>query len=174
VGGDSAGRYKSLVGNYSLHGTSLLIKRGLLETRPNPTYPAAQFLSQTRLELTKRFSTSPHQILSLSLHLDGDYGMRKQLRNSSKAYRMPSTNTAVYNAMTRCTGHSQDTPKMPSKPIQQCFEFHCLADWTFSHVQRPNLKTLRQNQPRRSILNLIPHSRSIAVDLVICLSICHR
>jgi len=116
VGGGSAGRYKSLVGNYSLRGTSLLINRGLLEAQPNPIYLAVQFLSQTRLELIKRFFTSPHQILSLSLHLDGDYGMRKQLRNSSKTYRMPSANAAVDNAMTRCTSHSQDTFEMSSKP----------------------------------------------------------
>jgi len=83
---------------------------------------------------------SPHQSLSLSLQLDGDYGAKvdpvlEQLRKSSKAYRMPSTNVAVDEAMIRCTGWSQDTYKMPSKPIEQGFKFHCLADhgyiWDF-------------------------------------------
>jgi hypothetical protein len=51
-----------------------------------------------------------------------------QLRESSKAYQMPSTNVSIDEAMIRCTGHSMDTHKMPSTLIQQGFEFHCLAD----------------------------------------------
>ena len=50
-GGGSSGRYQLLVGNQSLHERSQLINRGLLETRLNPTYPAAQFLGQTGLEM---------------------------------------------------------------------------------------------------------------------------
>jgi hypothetical protein len=48
---------------------------------------------------------------------------------------LPSTNVAVDEAMMRCTGRSRDTYKMPNKPIQRGYKFHCLADhgyvWDF-------------------------------------------
>ena len=57
------------------------------------------------------------------------------LRYSSQRFRMPSTHIAIDEAMIRCTGRSSDTYKMPSKPIEQGFKFHCLGDhgyiWDF-------------------------------------------
>ena len=59
----------------------------------------------------------------------------KQLRIGSQSYRMPSTNVAVDESIIRCTGCSNDIYKMPSKPIEQGFQFHCLPDhrymWDF-------------------------------------------
>jgi hypothetical protein len=136
----------------------------------NPTYPAAQLMSQTRLEQLKRI----FHVFSPNFELVAP--SKRRLRHAKaasekfKAYRMPSTNVSVDKAMIRCTGHSQDTYKMHNKPIQQCFKFYCLAD---RNVRRPDPKALCRNQPGRSILSLITHSRSIAVGLAICLSICH-
>ena len=48
---------------------------------------------------------------------------------------MPSSHTATDECMVRATERFQDTYKMPSRPIQQGFKFHCLADqgyiWDF-------------------------------------------
>ena len=107
----------------------------------NPAHPIAQFMSQTRFEQIKQY----FHVSSPKLELVTPTGRRlwhakvdpvlEQLRKSSKAYRMPSTNVAVDEAMIRCTGRSQDTYKMPSKSIEQGFKFHCLADhgyvWDF-------------------------------------------
>jgi hypothetical protein len=101
----------------------------------NPSHPITQWMSQTRYEQIKRYFhvASPDAEL-----FDKDRKKRlwhakvdpvlDQLRKSSKAYRMPSSNVAVDEAMIRCTGRSIDTYKMPSKPIEQGFKFHCLAD----------------------------------------------
>jgi hypothetical protein len=52
----------------------------------------------------------------------------EQLRKSSQQYRMPSTHISLDECMMRANGQSPDTYKMPSKPIEQGFKFHCLAD----------------------------------------------
>jgi hypothetical protein len=48
---------------------------------------------------------------------------------------MPSTHIALDEAMIRATGHSPDTYKMPSNPIEQGFKFHVVAEhryeWNF-------------------------------------------
>lgn len=58
-----------------------------------------------------------------------------QLRQSSQSLRVLSPNVSIDEAMIRCTGRSLDTYKMPNKPIEQGFKFHCLADhgyiWDF-------------------------------------------
>ena len=58
-----------------------------------------------------------------------------QLRSASQALCLPSSNISIDEAMIQCTGRSQDTYKMPRKPIELGFKFNCLADhgyiWDF-------------------------------------------
>jgi len=78
--------------------------------------------------------------------------MINQLRSASQAFRLPSFNNTIDEAMIQCTGCSQDTYKIPSKPIELGFKFHCLADhgyiWDFhptSNQTRPDPVPVIQN-----------------------------
>jgi len=61
--------------------------------------------------------------------------MMNQLRSASPALRLSSSNITIDDAMIQCTGCSQDTYKIPSKPIELGFKFHCVANhgyiWDF-------------------------------------------
>jgi hypothetical protein len=110
----------------------------------NPLHPIRTHMSQTRFEQIKRYlhiesplapkEIKEHGTVRRLWHSKVD-PMLNELRESAQKYRVPSTNVAVDEAMMRCTGRSQDTYKMPSKPIEQGFKFHCLADhgyvWDF-------------------------------------------
>ena len=58
-----------------------------------------------------------------------------QLRESSQRYQVPPSHIVMDECMMRATERSPDTYRMPSKPIEQGFKFHCLADhgyiWDF-------------------------------------------
>ncbi|RPB04713.1 hypothetical protein L873DRAFT_1786167 [Choiromyces venosus 120613-1] len=54
-----------------------------------------------------------------------------QLYSSSQALHLPSPNVSIDEAMIRCIGHSQDTYKMPNKPIKLGFKFHCLVNHVY-------------------------------------------
>jgi hypothetical protein len=112
----------------------------------NPLHPIRTHMSQTRFEQIKRYlhiesPSAPKEQKDPSTGKVTRFWHSKvdpildQLRKSSQRYRTPSTNVAIDEAMIRCTGRSQDTYKMPSKPIEQGFKFHCLADhgyvWDF-------------------------------------------
>jgi len=107
----------------------------------NPTHPICEYMGQTRFEEIKRY----FHVSSPDLPKIAPTGRRlchskvdlilDQLRKSSHQYRMPSTHVSLDECMIRATGRSPDTYKMPSKPIEQGFTFHCLADhgytWDF-------------------------------------------
>jgi hypothetical protein len=107
----------------------------------NPTHPITDYMSQTRFEQIKRYfhvnhpEDPMHSPTGRRLWHSKVDRILEQLRKSSKAYRMPSTHIALDEAMIRATGHSPDTYKMPSKPIEQGFKFHVVAEhryvWDF-------------------------------------------
>ena len=103
----------------------------------HPTHPICKYMGQTQFEEIEMYfhlsspdlpNTAPtgrrlwHRKVDLILD---------QLRKSSQQYRMPSTHVSLDECMMRATGRSPDTYKMPSKPIEQGFKFHCLADHGF-------------------------------------------
>jgi hypothetical protein len=105
----------------------------------SPTHPITNYMSQTRFEQVKRyFHVSDLDEVTVTAkgrrlwHCKVD-PLLDQLRKSSQAYRLPSSNVSVDEAMIRCTGRSQDTYKMPSKPIEHGFRFHCLAEHGYIH-----------------------------------------
>ena len=81
-------------------------------------------MSQTRFEKIKRYyheaaSDAPiHTATGRRLWHSKTDLLLVQLRYSSQPYRMPSTHIPIDECMMRATGQSQDTYKMPSKPIQ--------------------------------------------------------
>jgi hypothetical protein len=100
----------------------------------NPAHPISEHMGQSRFEEMKRyFHLSP-----LGRPKETPLGRRlwrskvdevfDQLREISQRYRVPSSHIAVDECMIRATGRSPDAYKMPSKPIEQGFKFHCLAD----------------------------------------------
>lgn len=100
-----------------------------------PSHDISDYMSQTRFEDIKRYlhitppdtaaydSTSKRRLW----HQKVD-PLLNQLRHASQAYRVPSSNIAIDEAIIRCTGRSQDTYKTPFKPIPQGLKFHCAAD----------------------------------------------
>ena len=106
-----------------------------------PFHHISEFMSQMRFKQIKRY----YHIASPDAPDIAPEGRRlwhskvdpifKQLTISSQSYHTPSTNVAVDEYLIRCTGRSMDTYKMCSKPIEQGFKFHCLADhgymWDF-------------------------------------------
>jgi len=98
-------------------------------------------MSQTRLEEIKRyFHVSPldlPKVLPCGRQLwHGKVDLLlTQLREASKKYRTPQSNITIDEAMIRFMGRSVDICKMPSKPIEIGYKFHCLADhgyvWDF-------------------------------------------
>ena len=146
MGGGNAGA-EFVVGYCTVHGCLFCSSsKGLLEARQSYRHPPDPRLSQTRFEQIKRY----YHVAALDAPTHTATGRRlwhskvdpllDQLRYSSQHYRMPSTHIAIDECMIWATGRSQDTYKMPSKPIQQGFKFHCLADhgyiWDF-HPGRP-------------------------------------
>ena len=108
----------------------------------NPAHPISEHMGQTRFEEIKRyFHVSPPDrpkeiLLGRRLwHSIVVHEVLDQLSESSQHYRVPSSHIAVDECMMRAIGWSPDTYKMPSKPIEQGFKFHCLADhgyiWDF-------------------------------------------
>ena len=104
-------------------------------------HPIRDYMSQTRFEQIKRYyhvatmDAPTHAAIGHRLWNSKVDPLLDQWRYGSQHYRMPSTHTAIDECMIRATGRSQDTYKMPSKPIQQGFKFHYLADhgyiWDF-------------------------------------------
>jgi hypothetical protein len=95
----------------------------------NPKHPTSDYMSQARFEQVKRY----FHVAALDIPKETPKGRRavaresrskEQLRKSSQAYRVPSTNIAIDEAMIRCTGCSRDTYKMPNKPIERGFKCH--------------------------------------------------
>jgi hypothetical protein len=95
-----------------------------------PLHPIRTHMSQTRFEQIKRYlhiesPSVPKEKKDPSTGKVTRFWHSKvdpilaQLRESSQHYRTPSTNVAIDEAMIRSTGRSQDTYKMPSKPIEQ-------------------------------------------------------
>lgn len=81
----------------------------------NPTHPITDFMTQTRFEQIKRFfhifdpdgetiTATGHRLW----HAKVDPLLDK-LQKSAQAYRLPSTNVSIDEAMIRCTGRSVDT-----------------------------------------------------------------
>ena len=98
-------------------------------------------MSQTRFEEIKRyFHVSPldsPKVLPCGRRLwHGKVDLLlTQLREASQKYRTPQSNITIDEAMIRFMGRSVDICKMPSKPIEIGYKFHCLADhgyvWDF-------------------------------------------
>ena len=107
----------------------------------HPTHPITGYMSLNKFQQIKRYL----HIAALDIPKTTAEGKRlwhgkvdpilNQLRSASQALRLPSSNISIDEAMIQCTGCSQDTYKMPSKPIELGFKFHCLADhgyiWDF-------------------------------------------
>ena len=97
-----------------------------------PSHPIRDYMGQTRFEKIKKYyhlavpDAPTHAATGRRLWYSKVDPLLDQLRYSYQQYRMPSTHTATNECMIRATGRSQDTYKMPSKPIQQGFKFHCL------------------------------------------------
>ena len=100
----------------------------------NPAHPISVHMGQTRFEEIKRyFHLSPpdrpkETPLGRRLWHSKVDEVLDQLRESSQRNRVPSSHIAVDECMMRATGRSPDTYKMPSKPVERGFKFHCLAD----------------------------------------------
>jgi len=107
----------------------------------NPTNPICEYMGQTQFEEIKRyFHVSPPELPKIAptgrrLRHSKVNVILEQLRKRLQQYRMRSTHISLDECMMRATGRSPDTYKMPSKPIEQGFKFHCLADhgyiWDF-------------------------------------------
>ena len=107
----------------------------------NLAHPISKHMGQTQFEEAKRnFQVSPpgqpqETPLGRRLWHNKVDEVLDQLCESPQCYRVPSSHIAVDECMMRATERSPDTYKMPSKPIEQGFKFHCLADhgyiWDF-------------------------------------------
>jgi hypothetical protein len=98
-----------------------------------PTHHICDYMSLTRFEQIRRYfhvahPDAPKEVNGRRLWYAKVDPILNQLRNASQTYRNLSSNVSIDECMIRCTGHSSDTYKMPSKPIDQGFKFHCLAD----------------------------------------------
>jgi hypothetical protein len=107
----------------------------------NPKHPTSDYMSLTRFEQIKRY----FHVAASGIPKETPGGRRlwhgkvdpilEQLRKSSQAYRVASTNVAVDEAMIRSRGRSKDKYKIPNNPIERGYKFHCLADhgyvWDF-------------------------------------------
>ena len=86
-------------------------------------HPIRDYMSQTRFEQIKRYyhvaapDAPTHTATGRRLWHSKVNPLLDQLRYSSQHYRMPSTHIAMDECMIRATGRSQDTYKIPSKPI---------------------------------------------------------
>jgi hypothetical protein len=85
----------------------------------NPSRPITQWMSQTPYEQMKNYFHTASRVAELvgkvakkQLWHAKVNPVLDQLRESSKALRMPSSNVAVDEAMIRCTGRSIDTYTM--------------------------------------------------------------
>jgi hypothetical protein len=103
----------------------------------NPTHPITDYMSQTRFEQFKHYfhvhhpEDPMHSSTGRRLWHGKVDRILKQLRKSSVAYRIPSTHIALDEAMIAAAGHSPDTYKMPSKPMEQWFKFHVVAEYGY-------------------------------------------
>ena len=106
-----------------------------------PHHDFCQYMGQTRFEEIKRYfhisapdapKTSPEGHRLWHGKVDP---LLDTLRTSSQQYRIPQSNVTVDEAMMRFLGRSVDICKMPGKPIEVGYKFHCLADrgyvWNF-------------------------------------------
>jgi hypothetical protein len=114
----------------------------------NPTHSICEYMGQIRfVEIKRYFHVSSPDLPKIATtgrrlwHSKVDL-ILDQLWKSSQQYRMPSTHISLDECMIRATGRSPDTYKMPSKPIEQGFKFHCLADdgyiWNFHPTSKPD------------------------------------
>jgi len=95
----------------------------------NPTHPICEYMGQTQFQAIKRY----FHISSPDLPKIEPKGRRlwhskvdvilEQLWQSSQQYCMPPTHISLDECMMRATGRSSNTYKMPSKPIEQGFQF---------------------------------------------------
>ena len=109
-------------------------------------HPISEYIVQTRFKGVKWYFhvSRPDQPKETPLvrrlwHNKVDV-VSDQLRGCSQRYRVPPSHTAVDECMTRATGRSPDTYKIPSKPIEQGFQFHCLVDHGLHLGFPPNLE----------------------------------
>lgn len=106
-----------------------------------PRHDFCDYMSQTRFEEIKRY----FHIADINTPKISPCGRRlwhnkvdpllDQLRHASQTYRIPESNVTIDEAMMRFVGRSVDICKMPGKPIEVGYKFHCLADhgyiWDF-------------------------------------------
>lgn len=104
-----------------------------------PTHHIRDFMSCTRFQQIRRYFHVAHPDAPKETaegrrlwHSKVD-PILDQLKSASQAYRKPSSRISIDEAMIRCAGRSKDTYKMPNKPIDQGFKFHCLANAGFIH-----------------------------------------
>jgi hypothetical protein len=98
-----------------------------------PLHHIRDYMSLTRFEQIRRYFHVAHPEAPKETtsgrrlwHSKVD-PLLNQLRAASRKYRRPPTKVSIDEAMVQCTGHSKDTYKMPSKPIDQGYKFHCYA-----------------------------------------------
>lgn len=106
-----------------------------------PRHDFSDYMSQTRFEEIKRY----FHVAEIDTPKVSESGRRlwhgkidpplNQLRYASQTYRTPESNVTIDEAMIRFLGRSIDICKMPGKPIEIGYKFHCLADhgyvWNF-------------------------------------------
>jgi len=131
-------------------GKSSSIREFWVKDGLHPAHDTSRFMSETRFEQIKRYfhishpdapKTSPQGERLWHHKVDP---ILDQLRESSQSYRIPSSNLTIDEAMIRCTGRSADTVKMPNKPIELGFKFHCLAnrDYIIDFIPTSNTSKL--------------------------------
>ena len=103
----------------------------------NPARPISEHMGQARFEEIKRyFHVSPpdqpkERPLGRRLWYSKVVAIFDQPRESLQRYRVPPSYITVGECVMQATGRSPDTYKMPRKPIEQGFKFHCLADYGY-------------------------------------------
>src|SRR5947209_15857541 len=98
-----------------------------------PEHPIHEYMSQTRFEqILRSFHVSDP---SLGQGNDEDNAwtykvdpLLEAVRQASMKYYTPGTNVSIDEAMIRFYGRSQDTFKMPNKPINEGYKAFCLVD----------------------------------------------
>lgn len=110
----------------------------------HPTHPITMYMSLNRFQQIKRYlhisavDLPKHSTTGRHLWHGKVDPLLNQLCHASQSLRIPSSNVSIDEAMIRCTGRSLDTYKMPSKPIEHGFKFHCLADHGYSNQAGPD------------------------------------
>ncbi|KAF8242122.1 hypothetical protein K440DRAFT_566444, partial [Wilcoxina mikolae CBS 423.85] len=122
---------------------SLAVRDYLRHDRLNPTHPICEYMSQARFEQIKRyFHVFSPDILTIAptgrqLWYNKINIILDQLWDSSQRHHIPSTHISLYECLMRATGVSPDMYKMASKPIEQGFKFHSLADYRYIWDDHP-------------------------------------